>query len=78
MMQHAYYDMAGHYLLPAQGVTLATLGVPGKEYMEVDPSTLPPGSVHLDNVPPGHATIRRTVPWGEIKKAVTDRGQETS
>jgi hypothetical protein len=27
-MQRAYHDMAGHYLVPSEGVTLATLGVP--------------------------------------------------
>ena len=48
---------------------------PGKQYIEVDASKLPPGSVHPDNVPPGHVTVRRTVPWEMIRQAIMRVGR---
>ena len=30
---------------------------PGREYVGIDPSGLPPGSVIVDNVPPGHVSV---------------------
>ena len=30
---------------------------PGREYIGIDPSGLPPGSVIVDNVPPGHVSV---------------------
>jgi hypothetical protein len=47
----------------------------GKQYIEVDPSKLPPGSVHPDNVPPGHVTVWRSVPWETIMKAIIGKGK---
>ncbi len=46
---------------------------PGDDYIEVDPSRLPPGSVDYDNQPDGHVTVRATPE--EVKEAVTNRGR---
>ncbi len=48
---------------------------PGKPYIEVDPSKLPPGAVYPDNVPPGHMTVWRWVPWQAIKDAIIGGGK---
>jgi hypothetical protein len=48
---------------------------PGKSYIEADPSKLPPGSVHADNMPPGHVTVSRSVPWETIRNAIIRAGR---
>jgi hypothetical protein len=47
---------------------------PGHEYIEVDPSRLPPGSVIWDDVPPGHVDVVRTPP-DVIRKAIIKKGR---
>ena len=48
---------------------------PGKPYMEIDPSKLPPGSVRPDRVPAGHVSISRSVPWKTILEAIIGKGK---
>jgi hypothetical protein len=47
---------------------------PGKDFIGIDTSKLPPGSVIYDNVPPGHVTVRGVTPE-QLKNAVVDRGK---
>jgi hypothetical protein len=45
---------------------------PGEEYMRIDTSKLPPGTVIPDGVPPGHVSVRN-VPPEVLKNAVTPK-----
>ena len=47
---------------------------PGDDYIAVDTSRLPRGSVVYDNVPPGHVTVCN-VDAGTLKLAVVERGK---
>ena len=47
---------------------------PGKDFIGIDTSKLPPGSVIYDNVPPGHVTVRGVTPE-QLKAAVVERGK---
>lgn len=51
--------------LPADGPSVLN---PGKPYIAIETSRLPPGSVIVDNVPPGHVSIRATA--DEIVEAI--------
>ena len=47
---------------------------PGKDFIGIDTSKLPPGSVVYDNVPPGHVSVRGVTPE-QLKAAVVERGK---
>ena len=47
---------------------------PGDPYFAVDPSKLPPGTVFVDDRPPGHVSVVGATPE-EIKNAVVERGK---
>jgi hypothetical protein len=47
---------------------------PGKDFIGIDTSKLPPGSVIYDNVPPGHVTVRGVTPE-QLRAAVVERGK---
>lgn len=47
--------------VPKPGKAPAPVLRPGKPYIKVDTSKLPPGSTVPDNVPPGHVTVKATV-----------------
>jgi RHS repeat-associated protein len=47
---------------------------PGDDYIVVDPSRLPKGSVVYDNVPDGHVSVSGVTPE-QLKDAVVDRGR---
>ena len=49
---------------------------PGHDYIEVNSSKLPPGSVIPDDVPPGHVTVNPT-PLEELLRAI-DKEREIS
>lgn len=47
---------------------------PGDDYMGIDTSKLPPGSVVPDNVPPGHVSVQG-VTAEQLQQAVIERGK---
>ena len=51
--------------LPADGPAVLK---PGKQYIGVDTTKLPPGSVVVDNIPPGHVSVKATAE--EIVQAI--------
>jgi len=59
--------------VPAAGEPPAPVLRPGKPYIEVDTSKLPPGSVIPDDVPPGHVTVTATLE--EILNAIIGGGK---
>lgn len=59
-----------HPLLPGQKPVFDF----GKDFIKVDTSKLPAGTVIPDNIPPGHVSIQGATPE-QIKAAVVDRGK---
>ena len=47
---------------------------PGDDYIGIDTSKLPPGSVVPDNVPPGHVSVQGVTPE-QLQQAVIERGK---